>query len=50
MPNVKNEMNHNFLTDTIKKSKHKEYSEQIVKFISRVMEDLNKNSVQWKTN
>ena len=46
MPNMKTEMNHNLLTQKIKKSRIMEYSEHTVKFIPIVIEDLRKNTMQ----
>ena len=43
MPSMKTEINHNLLTQKIESSKSIEYSNQIVKFICRVIEYLRNN-------
>ena len=45
MPNMKTDMNHNLLTQTIEKRKCMEYSEQTVKLVARVIEDLRNNAI-----
>ena len=42
MPNMKNEMNHNLLTQTIDKINHMDYYDQMVKFIATVIGNLRK--------
>ena len=46
MPNMKIDMNHNLLTQTIEKSNSMVYYEKTVKLIARVIEDL--KIIQWK--
>ena len=43
MLNMKTEMNHNLLTQTIEEIKRMEYSEKKVKVLTRVIEDLRNN-------
>ena len=44
MLNMKTEMNHNLLTQTIEEIKRMEYFEKTVKFLTRVIEDLRNNT------
>ena len=46
MPNMKTDMNHNLLTQTIEKRKCMEYSEQTVKLIAIVIEHLRNNKME----
>ena len=46
MPDMKTDINHNLLTHTILNINHVEYSEQTVKFISRVIEYLINNTIE----
>ena len=46
MTNMKTEMNHNLLTQTIEKRKCMEYSEQTVKLIAIVIEHLRNNKME----
>ena len=46
MPNMKNEMNHNLLTQTIDKINHMDYYDQMVKFIATVIGNLRKNTTE----
>ena len=46
IPNMKTDTNHNLLTQTIEKSNHMEYYEQIVEFISIDIEDLLKITME----
>ena len=46
MTNMKTEMNHNLLTQTIEKINNMEYSAQTVKFIARVLEDLRNDTIE----
>ena len=46
MPKMKTKMNHNLLVHTVEKSNCMEYSEQNIKFIARVVEDLRNNTTE----
>ena len=46
MPSMNTKMNNNVQTQTIEKSKHIEYSDQTVKFNTRVIENLIKNTTE----
>ena len=45
MTSMKTEMNHNLLTHKLEKRKRMKYSEQTVKLISRIIEDLINNTM-----
>ena len=46
MPNMKTKTNHSLLAQTTENRKRMKYSEQTVKFIVRVIEDLGKNTTE----
>ena len=46
MPNMKTEINHNLLTQTIKNINHTDYSEKTVQLITRFIEDLRNNTTE----
>ena len=50
MPNMTTEINHNLLTHKIEKIKHMEYSENILKLIAGVIEDLINNTIEKGAN
>ena len=50
IPNMKTEMNHNLLAQTIEKVKRMEYYEQTVKLIATIIEDLINNTMENAAN